>query len=111
MVEASGTQPGEAVYAGPATQEDGSILYQITITNAKYYVVSVWKTDEGYYTITSGASFSLYKAEDYDDDTKTVRDGAVPVTSGTTAANGILALGSLTVGEYRLIETKSAGWI
>ncbi|MBR3006268.1 MAG: hypothetical protein IKH68_06395, partial [Erysipelotrichaceae bacterium] len=49
----------------------------------------------------------LYKAEDYNDTTSTIKDGAIPLVSGTTGENGILALGTLTVGEYRLIETAA----
>lgn len=107
VIEAFETQPEEAVFAKPKEQEDGSILYQITITNSKLLKVSVWKTDDGYNTITTGADFSLYKAGDYDDATEKVKEGATPVVSGTTGTNGILALGSLVVGEYRLVETKA----
>lgn len=89
------------------TDENGSMLYQITVTNTKVYKVSIWKTNEGYTTITSGASFSLYKSEDYNDETGAIREGATAVISGMTGTNGILALGSLTVGEYRLIETQA----
>ena len=106
-IEISGNLPEEAGFEDPAVQNDDSILYQITVTNSKVYKVSVWKTNEGYEVITSGAEFSLYKAEDYDDDTGTVREGAEPVVSGTTGSNGILSLGSLTVGEYRLLETRA----
>ena len=106
-IEISGNMPEEAVFGDPEVQNDGSILYQITVTNSKVYRVSVWKTNEGYEVITAGAEFSLYKAEDYDDDTGTVHDGAKPIVSGTTGSNGILSLGSLTVGEYRLLETRA----
>ena len=106
-VESSGSQPEEAAFAEPVIQEDGTILYQITVTNSKVFKVSIWKTNEGFNTITSGAAFSLYRCEDYDDKTGTIREGARPVVSGTTGTNGILALGSLTVGEYRLVETKT----
>lgn len=88
-------------------QDNGSLLYQITVTNSKVFKVSIWKTDEGFNTITTGAAFSLYKAEDYNDTTGTVNEGAAAVVSGTTRENGILALGNLTVGEYRLIETQA----
>lgn len=89
------------------TLDDGSVLYQITVVNAKEFKVSIWKTNEGYERITSGASFELYKVEDYDNTTSTIKDGAIPLVSGTTGENGILALGTLTVGEYRLIETAA----
>ena len=89
------------------TINEGTLLYEIKVTNAKVYNVSIWKTDDGYKTITSGASFSLYRAEDYDDATGRIEEGATPILSGVTGENGILSLGSLTVGEYRLIETEA----
>ena len=99
VIELDSNTPEEATLTYD-TDENGSVLYQITITNTKEFKVSIWKTNEGYETITSGASFELYKAEDYNDTTSTIKDGAIPLVSGTTGENGILALGTLTVGEY-----------
>ncbi|MBR2260051.1 MAG: LPXTG cell wall anchor domain-containing protein [Blautia sp.] len=69
--------------------------------------VSVWKTDMDSNVITSGAEFELYKASDFDDSTNKPKDGAVKVVSGKTGENGILYLGELVQGEYRLVETKA----
>ena len=103
-----GTLPGEAEFEEPKEEQlDGSILYQITITNSKEYEVSIWKTNESYETLTHGAEFELYTAESYDDVTGSVKENAVPVILGKTGANGILSLGKLTVGEYRLVETAA----
>ena len=68
--------------------------------------VSIWKTDASHNTITTGASFDLYRASEFDDQTKEPLTGAEVIVSGTTGANGILALGELPVGEYRLVETS-----
>ena len=106
VVELDSNAPEEAVLT-TKTRDGGSLLYQITVTNSKEFKVSIWKTDEGFNAITTGATFLLYKAEDYNDSTGTVNEGAATVVSGTTGENGILTLGNLTVGEYRLIETQA----
>ena len=106
VVELDSNAPEEAVLT-TETRAVGSLLYQITVTNSKEFKVSIWKTDEGFNAITTGATFLLYKAEDYNDSTGTVNEGAATVVSGTTGENGILTLGNLTVGEYRLIETQA----
>ncbi len=104
-IELSGNNPGEAVFLDPVIDDEtGCITYQINISNAKEFYVSIWKTDEGYNTITAGASFILYKAEEFNDDTQTPIEGATVVASGITGTNGILSLGKLAVGEYRLVE-------
>ena len=69
--------------------------------------VSVWKTDINSRSITSGAEFNLYKADEFDDSTNKPKKRAVKVTSGTTGEDGILYLGELAQGEYRLLETKA----
>ena len=88
-------------------EEDGNVLYTIRIPNDQEKMVSVWKTDAEHNTLTTGADFTLYKADDYDDSHNAPRSGAVPVLAGTTGTNGILDLGALAVGEYRLVETKA----
>ena len=107
VISSSGNQPDEASFEEPVIQGDGTILYQIKITNAKVFKVSIWKTDQGYNTITTGATFALYKAEDYNDSADHPNEGASPILTGTTGTNGILSLGSLIVGEYRLVETQA----
>ncbi len=89
-----------------STASDGTITYTLKVTNnIRKRRVSIWKTDEGYTAISTGASFALYKAEDYNDNTESVNDGARPVKTGTTNDKGILDLGNLAIGEYRLVET------
>jgi len=92
---------GNGVISKPNTQYTVTYKNQTVTQN-----ISIWKTDTDHTAITSGASFALYRADDYDDDTGVVKDGANAVTSGTTGENGILTLGSLAVGEYRLVETQ-----
>ncbi|MBR6407211.1 MAG: InlB B-repeat-containing protein [Clostridia bacterium] len=85
--------------------EDGDA---ITFTNTPVtQTVSVWKTDFDFNTLT-GASFVLYKAEDFNDSTGLPNNGATPVVAETAVgSDGILSLGSLPVGDYRLVETKA----
>ncbi|MBQ6376726.1 MAG: hypothetical protein IJJ52_03770 [Lachnospiraceae bacterium] len=73
----------------------------------KMQPASVWKTDINSRSITSGAEFELYKADEFDVNTNKPKEGAVKVISGTTGKNGILFLGQLSQGEYRLLETKA----
>ena len=82
----------------------------MTIKNKKKVIgnVSVWKTDMDHQRITTGAKFVLYKAEDYNDSTEQPKDGAVPVVpERITDDNGILTLGPLEYGNYRLAETEA----
>ena len=90
----------------------GKASYILSIPNSKMKKVSIWKTDTGYTAISTGASFELYMAKDYDDSAGRIKAGASPVAYGTTGPNGLLALGSLASGEYRLVETSApAGYI
>lgn len=90
------------------TIEERNIVH-IEFVNSyrKKLPVSIWKTDTNSQTITTGAEFELYKAEDFNDSTNKPKTGAEKVASGTTGANGILSLGELLPGEYRLLETKA----
>ena len=85
---------------------DGDIT--ITFTNTRNrQPVSVWKTDLSHNTLT-GASFTLYKAEDYDDEQHAPKSDTTPVVPNAFVnTDGILTLGELPVGEYRLIETQA----
>ena len=80
----------------------------ITYVNTRNrQLVSVWKTDLNHTALT-GASFALYKAEDYNDSTGRLNDGATAVVPSTgVGSNGVLPLGTLAVGEYRLVETQA----
>lgn len=85
---------------------DGDVT--ITYVNTRNrQLVSVWKTDLNHTALT-GASFALYKAEDYNDSTGRLNDGATAVVPSTgVGSNGVLPLGTLAVGEYRLVETQA----
>ena len=90
------------------TVNERDIIYiEFTNSYVKKQHVSVWKTDMDSKVITTGASFDLYKAGDFNDSTNRPNNGAQKVSSGTTGANGILDLGELPQGEYRLLETKA----
>ena len=79
----------------------------VTYTNTRNsQPVSVWKTDMDHNALT-GAIFSLYKAEDFNDTTGEPEAGATVVTSGTVGTNGILSLGDVATDEYRLVETQA----
>ena len=79
----------------------------ITYTNTrKSQPVSVWKTDMDHNALT-GASFSLYKAEDFNDAAGAPDAGATAVKSGSAGSNGILSLDDVATGEYRLVETQA----
>ncbi len=81
--------------------------YTVAYTNqAITQNVSIWKTDMAHNAL-SGAAFDLYTSANYDDAAGKPKDGAVPVVQGTTGANGILTLGDLAVGDYRLVETHA----
>ena len=91
------------------TTNDLSISGTTTVafTNTvKAQRVSVWKTDLSYNALT-GASFALYSAEDYDDVAGAPVSGTEPLATGTVDANGILSLGMLADGSYRLVETQA----
>lgn len=100
------THPEEVTLA-ETKDDDGTVHYVLTVPNIKIKNVSVWKTDQEHTAITTGADFVLYRAEDYNDKTEKPNAGAVPVITGTTGSNGILTLGSLETGEYRLFETRA----
>ena len=87
------------------TGEVGTVDITNTYTRITH-LVSVWKTNEDHNTLT-GAEFTLYKAEDYDDQSEKPKAGAIPVvTRRAVGSNGILSLGDLSVGEYRLVENQ-----
>ncbi|MBR0378561.1 MAG: Cna B-type domain-containing protein [Lachnospiraceae bacterium] len=79
----------------------------LELYNYERVPVSIWKTDFDKNPITSGASFVLYKADNFDDETQDPIEENQIVTSGITDADGILLLGELELGEYRLVETKA----
>ena len=100
-----GTLPDGVTFT--STQNDGTVSFVITVPNYQKRRVSVWKTNLDHDAITTGVSFELYKEEDFDDQTGQPAAGKSPVVSGTTGTNGILALGLLNAGSYRLVETST----
>ena len=69
--------------------------------------ISIWKTDSDEHVITTGASFILYKADNFDDESQHPIEVNQIICSGTTGEDGILTLGELELGEYRLVETQA----
>ena len=90
------------------TVEEKDIVYiEFINTYEPTKKVSICKTDTDGNVIKTGAGFELYKASDFDDATEKPKPEAEAIVSGTTGENGILYLGELMLGEYRLIETKA----
>lgn len=90
---------------------DGDVTITYTNTRSRY-PVAIYKTGLGENeTISSGATFALYKASEFDDAAGRPRSGAQIIAEGTTNENGILILGELPIEtgaeytEYRLVET------
>ena len=54
-----------------------------------------------------GASFTLYRADAYDDVRGCPKEGAEAVAQSRTGEDGILSLRALSQGQYRLIETEA----
>ena len=103
---------GEATLNESMNDESGEVSYDLRIFNSKYNV-SIWKTDEGHDAIKTGATFALYKAEDYNDSTEQPKEGKTPIFTGTTDNRGLLKLNpsdpknKIGVGQYRLVETSA----
>lgn len=107
----------EPVTSNRSTTGDVTVNDDVTITytnTRNSQPVAIYKTGIGSdETITKGASFVLYKADEFNDETQTPVDGATIAAQGTTNTNGILILGNLTVEqgqsftEYRLLETAA----
>ena len=98
----------EGTTTGNGVIDEANKQYTVTYKNVTITKnVSIWKTDLGHNTITTGATFELYSIENYDDAAGTPKEGAEPVITGTTGTNGILTLGAIPVGEYRLVETEA----
>ncbi|MBO5520336.1 MAG: LPXTG cell wall anchor domain-containing protein, partial [Eubacterium sp.] len=99
--------PEEAKLEETVDEATGTVQYTLTITNAKTFPVSIWKTDLEDHVLSDGASFSLYDEAGYDAESGKPKTDAKPVVSGTTGENGLLALGTLQVGTYYLVETEA----
>lgn len=86
--------------------DTGGISYCVTVPNERAQKVRILKTDLDGHPL-KGAAFSLYRAEDFDETAGKPMDGAAPIFADTTASNGLLVLGELTLGNYFLVETTS----
>ena len=106
IAEGSGKEiPAEEIKKLKVSEKD--IVYIEFINNYEpVYKVSICKTDPSGNVIPTGASFKLYKAADFDDTKQEPIGDAEPIAFGTTE-NGILSLGELPVGAYRLVETAA----
>ena len=90
------------------TQTDsssGEMSFAITIPNRRTKKTAIRKVSAGTGSALEGAAFVLYRAEDYDDDLNQPKAGAQRLIQGSTDTEGILQLGFLHNGEYRLVET------
>ena len=99
--------PDGVTLDGTVNAQTNVMEYVLTVPNSQRVKVSVWKTNTEHTAITTGATFKLYHAEDFNDLTQTPNPNAPVVVTGTTDENGILYLGSLALGEYRLVETQA----
>ena len=90
-----------------STDEAGHVSYTIEIPNGHMKNVRIRKINAGTDDVLQGASFELYRAADYDDDAHVPKDGAKAVISGNTDQEGIMPLGMLPLGDYRLVETEA----
>lgn len=107
VAEGSGKVIPDADISKLTVNEKDVIYIEYINTYVPKYKVSVWKTDPAGRVISTGASFALYKAADYDDDAQKPRENAETVTSGRTGPDGILYLTELEAGDYRLVETDA----
>ena len=87
--------------------QTGERTYVFTIENSGTKSIALLKTNMDGTLYLPGAQFSLYHKNDFDDSTNTPLPNAQAITSGETDENGILQLGDLTIGEYRLVETRA----
>lgn len=101
-----GSHPEDVDLTTSQPDQDGTIHYVMTILNSQRIKVSIWKTDGGHTTFTTGASFALYRASGLDDAASHPIGNAQPIMTGETDSRGILYLGELQLGEYCLLETQ-----
>ncbi len=79
----------------------------ITVTNRRSIQLEVLKASSEDDTPLSDAEFALYRAEDFNDTLGEPLYGANPVLTGVSGNMGILDFGTVSVGSYRLVETRS----
>ncbi|MBR2699210.1 MAG: hypothetical protein IKE76_11525 [Clostridia bacterium] len=99
-------QPEDVQLTATNDAQDKKLQYRLEIPNKPLFQVSIWKTDLDYNSL-KGASFELYKLDDYDDENEAPREEAKPIVKGSVGENGILQLGRLAIGHYRLVEVQA----
>lgn len=99
-------QPEDVKLTATNDAQDKTVQYRLKVSNVPLFQVSIWKTDLDYNSLR-GASFELYRLDDYDDDKEAPREDAEPIVTGTVGDNGILKLGRLSIGHYRLVEVQA----
>ena len=87
--------------------ENGVIRYTLTIPNGKQKNIRILKTGSDTGRALKDAAFLLYAEDAYDSAAGMLKAEAVPILTGVTGDDGILVLGSLSLGTYYLIETKA----
>ena len=92
-----------------STEVDGKIAYEIAIENSRAEQIQIKKVGSDSGTLLAGARFALYAAADYDDVNNRPVVDAKPLIEGETDEDGLLSLGGLVAGEYRLVETVAPG--
>ncbi len=109
----SATGPATAIDAATLPVNDGTFIGgTINLANARYRTlytnrtvtqsINILKTRQDGSTPLEGAEFTLYTKDGYEADPK------ISSRSGLTSnAAGIIQLGELAPGEYRLVETKA----
>ena len=85
----------------------GHVSFVITIPNQKMQKVEILKKNRIGNIILPNAAFKLFRASDFDDQNQKTDPDAVPVKQGKTNRSGILDLGYVHAGEYRLVETAA----
>jgi len=89
------------------TENGGGVMsYTLLIKNGVMQEVWLRKTVIGTDRVLPGASFALYNKDDCDENDRPLA-GKDPVITGVTDGSGLLRLGLLPQGEYRLIETEA----
>ena len=83
----------------------GERTYVLTVENSGTKSIALLKTNMDGTLSLPGAQFSLYHKNDFDDSTSAPLPNAQVLVSGETDENGVLQLGNLPIGEYRLVET------
>ncbi len=88
-------------------QTDNSFTYTLTIENERVSQIMIQKKNRSGDLSLSGAEFELYRAADFDDVNQVPLMGTQAIVTGETDESGLLMLGDLEDGYYRLLETRA----